>query len=116
MIGTSSPRSAQTLRIAQSAAFTFRTSNAVSTRRMSTPPSRRARACSRNASSSASKSTARKPGSSTLGDMEAVWLVGPIDPATNRRREGSFAIASSTACRASFAAARLSSATRPSCP
>ena len=35
---------------------------------------------------------ARKPGSFTSGEIEAVRLVGPIEPATNRGFSGSLAV------------------------
>src|SRR3954453_20029741 len=50
---------------------------------------------------------ARKPGSFTSGEIEAVLLVGPSTPATKRGRSGVRACHSSAASRASWAAARV---------
>jgi hypothetical protein len=62
------------------------------------------------------KLTLRKDGSSTLGEMLAVRLVGPMAPHTKRGRDGSAAMAASAASRASDADARLSSNVNSSRP
>jgi len=69
---------------ANSAALAFSVSNTVSISRMSAPPSISARAASLYATTSSSKVMARKPASLTSGEIEAVRLVGPIEPATKR--------------------------------
>ena len=53
--------------------------------------------------------TLRAPGSFTSGEMEAVLLVGPSAPTTNRGLSGVRAVIASHASRASRAEARLSS-------
>ena len=82
----------------------------VSVRSRSTPPSISARACSPNASTSSRNVTARAPGSLTSGDSEADFVVGPIEPATQRGLPSS-ALARSAARRATCAAATLRSRT-----
>ena len=47
--------------------------------------------------------TERKPGSFTSGDMDASFVVGPIEPATKRGLSGVFAVISSATSRAIFA-------------
>ena len=94
--------------MANSAAFMLSVSMWVSGNRRSTPPSRRARACCLNAATSSAKLTARKPGSLTSGDSDAVLVVGPIEPATQRTFLSSCS-ARSAARRATWAAARLMS-------
>ena len=76
------------------AAFAFSVSKIVSIRSRSTPPSRRPRICSAYDSTTWSKLTARKAGSSTFGESESVTFSGPSEPATKRSPT------SSAACRA----------------
>ena len=61
----------------------MRVSNTVSTSKISTPPSISPEICSLYDSFNLSKEIARNAGFSTSGDIDAVLLVGPIDPATN---------------------------------
>jgi hypothetical protein len=70
------------------AAFAFRVSKMVSMSKRSTPPSTSPRASSPYASLSSSKVTFLKPGLFTSGEREAVLLVGPKAPATNRGLSG----------------------------
>ena len=116
MSGTSAPRRSSSSRIAYSAALQFSVSKTVSTSSRSTPPSSSASACSAYAAASSSKLTLRNPGLLTSGESEAVRLVGPSAPATNRGRDGSRAVHSSAAARARRAAARLMSPAAPSRP
>jgi hypothetical protein len=88
MTGTRRAPSAKSVWIANSAAFKLSVSNVVSGSSKSTPPSRSPRACSLYAAANSSKLIARNPGFSTSGDSDAVRLVGPIAPATNRGRAG----------------------------
>ena len=60
--------------------------------------------------------TFRKAGSSTLGETEAVRLVGPTAPATRRHWVGSWAVILSAALRASIEACLLISNTNFSSP
>ena len=75
--------SSKTVSIANNAAFAFNVSNIVSTIKISDPPSNNPRVCSAYASTNSSNVTFLCPGSSTDGEIEAVLLVGPKDPATN---------------------------------
>ena len=95
---------------ANSAALQFSVSRWVSVRIRSTPPSIRARVCSANASTSSRNVTVRAPGSLTSGDSDALLVVGPIEPATNRGLPSSRS-AWSAARRATCAAATLSART-----
>ena len=90
--------------IAKIAAFALSVSKIVSTSRRSAPPAISPSAASPYASTRSSNDTLRAAGSLTSGEMDAVRLVGPMDPATNRGRP-SAASASSAASRASRAAA-----------
>ena len=92
MTGISMPVSANTSPIATSAALAFRVSTIVSSRMRSAPPSTRPRACSLNASRSASKVIARSAGLLTSGEIDSTLLVGPMAPATNRGLSGVFAV------------------------
>ena len=103
--GQRRPRSSKSVSSAKIAALALRVSKIVSTSSRSTPPSTRPWASSRYAATSSSKVTLRAPGSLTSGEIEAVRLVGPIEPATYRGLSG--VLASSAAARASDAAARL---------
>ncbi len=78
-------------------------SNTVSTSKMSAPPSIKAIICSEYAFTSWSNVTALKPGLFTSGEMDAVLLVGPIEPATNLGLEGSLRVISSATSFAIFA-------------
>ena len=80
--GKRSPRSRNTSSIANKAALRLSVSKVVSGNRMSTPPSINVSVCSRYTATRSSNVTARKPGSFTSGEIEAVRLVGPIAPAT----------------------------------
>ncbi len=115
MIGTRRPVAANASSHANRAALAFRVSKTVSMSSRSTPPSRSATICSPYTSASWSKVTARKPGRSTSGESDAVRLVGPMDPATQRGRP-SRAVAASSTSRAIRAAARFMSRTRRSVP
>src|SRR4029079_5773721 len=99
------PDSSKYWSIANRAALAFRVSKMVSTRNRSTPPSARARACSRYAATSSSKVTLRAPGSLTSGEIEAVFGVGPKAPATKRGDSGVEYFAQASL--AIFAAARF---------
>src|SRR6266702_3741188 len=92
-----SGRAGATSRAAAMAAFAFSVSKIVSISSRSTPPSASAAICSAYDALTWSKVTARKAGSSTLGETERVTLSGPTEPATNRPPT------SSAACRASWA-------------
>ena len=117
MTGTRRAPSSNRRSIAHSAAFMLSVSMWVSAIRMSTPPSRRAAACSRYEAASSSKVIARAPGSLTSGESDAVLVVGPIEPTTQRGRwAGSAATKASTASRATRAAARLIVLTSPARP
>ena len=109
MTGRRVPRTSNARSTPARAAFAFRVSKAVSTRRRSAPPSRRPSACSWYASSSSAKVTERAPGSFTSRESEAVLLVGPSAPATHAKRPFSAAMTPSTAWRAARAAATLMS-------
>ncbi len=106
MTGTLRAPSSNASRIANSAALALRVSMWVSGKSRSTPPSISAIAWALNASTSSRNVTERKPGSLTSGDSEALLLVGPIEPATQRGLPSS-ATARSTARRAQAAAATL---------
>ena len=79
----------------------------VSIRSISTPPSVSARICSLYTVLKSSKVAALNMGSSTFGLIEAVLLVGPIEPATNLGLPGVLILYSSAASRAILAAARF---------
>ena len=102
-------RSSYSSSIATIAAFAFSVSTIVSTSSRSQPPSIRPRACSLKAFFSASNVMLRKAGLLTSGEIERMRLVGPIEPAANRGRDGSLAVYSSHAVRASLAPSRFSS-------
>ena len=95
--------SGATSRAAATAAFAFSVSKIVSIWSTSTPPSTSPRICSAYASVSWSNVIVRYAGSSTLGEIERVRLVGPTEPTTNRSS------APSSARRAFSAAARFMS-------
>ena len=105
MSGRAAPRSSKTSPAAAIAALAFRVSKIVSMSSASQPPSIRPRTCSAYAARSWSNVMARNDGSFTSGESESVRLVGPIDPATRRRRCGVRAVKASAASRASRAAA-----------
>src|SRR5690606_34833545 len=107
MIGILLPVSAATSSAASIAAFELSVSKMVSISSISTPPSTSARICSLYAILKSSKFAALNIGSSTLGLIEAVLLVGPIEPATNLGLSGVLALYSSAASRAILAAARF---------
>ena len=109
-----SGRSGATSRAATIAAFAFRVSKIVSTRRRSTPPSASAAICSAYVCLTSSNVTDRKAASSTFGDTERDTFSGPSAPATNRGRSGVRFVHSSAAARASRAPASDISAARPS--
>ena len=101
--GRRTPASSKNCSIANSAALAFSVSKMVSTKNRSTPPSCKARACSRYAATNSSKVTLRAPGSLTSGEIDAVFGVGPNAPATKRGASGVEYL--SQAARAIFAAA-----------
>ena len=103
-------RSGATSSAAAIAAFAFRVSKIVSIWSTSTPPSANPRICSAYAAVSSSNVIVRNAGSSTLGEMESVRLVGPTEPTTKRSS------APSSARRAVSAAALFMSYTRCSRP
>ena len=107
--GSRWPSESNTVSSANNAARELSESNTVSTSSTSTPPSTRPLACSTYASTNWSYVTARKAGSLTSGEMEAVRLVGPSAPATKHCRPGSAAITSSAAARANLVLATFSS-------
>ena len=111
MTGSRMPRASKVCSTANNAALALRVSKMVSTRMTSTPPSRSASICSQYWWRSWSKVTARKPGSLTSGEIEAVTDMGPIEPATKPRWPVA-AATSSTASRATRAAARFISRAR----
>ena len=98
------------------AALALSTSKTVSIMSRSAPPRINPRAASAYASASSSKVTDRAAGSATSAEIEAVLLVGPSDPATNRGRFGSRASAASAAARAIRAASTWISYATPSIP
>ena len=89
-IQTGHRRSCSSKRVssAKIAALALRVSKIVSTRSRSAPPSTRPRASSRYDATSSSKPVLRAPGSLTSGEIEAVLLVGPSEPATYRGHSG----------------------------
>ena len=97
------PRSSNRVSRAKIAALALSVSKIVSTSSRSAPPSTRPDACSVYASTSPSKVMLRNPGSLTSGEIDAVRLVGPSPPATNRGRSGSDSVTASAASRASLA-------------
>ena len=84
-------------------AFALRVSKIVSTKRISTPPSIKAAVCSLYAITTSSQVTALNPGSFTSGEIDAVLLVGPIEPATNLGLLGSLIVNSFATSQAIFA-------------
>ncbi len=113
--GSRVPAAAKASSRAKIAAFALRVSKIVSMSRMSAPPAIWPSAASRYAAASSSKPTLRAAGSFTSGEIEAVRLVGPSDPATNRGRPSPRS-ASSAASRARRAAASLISRATSSRP
>ena len=107
MTGQRRPCSSKSVSTAKIAALALSVSKIVSIISRSLPPSTSPRAASRYAVASWSKDTLRAPGSLTSGEIEAVRVVGPRAPATQRGR--SSVATSSAARRASFADSRLSS-------
>ena len=73
----------------------------------STPPSKRASACSRYAFLRLSKLNVSQPGCVVSEDIEHVLLVGPIEPATKRGLSGVFEVYSSAISLAILHAARF---------
>ena len=86
------------------AALAFSVSNTVSTSNKSTPPSTNASICSIYALLRVSKSIARNAGFSTSGDIDKLFAVGPIEPATKRGRSAVIALILSASARAKRAA------------
>ena len=111
IIGRRHPSSAKTSSAADNAALTLSVSKIVSNNNKSTPHSTRVSICSRYAVRNISKSTARRAGSSTSGDIEAVLPVGPTEPATKRGLSGVKAVIRSASARARATAARFISRT-----
>ena len=99
--GTDRPSSRNAARAPSIAALVSRMSCCVSIRIRSAPPSTRAAVCSRKASERPANEIPESAGSSLEGSMP----LGPIDPATNRGRDG--VANASAAARAIRAALRL---------
>ncbi len=108
MIGTTVPRFVASSEMAWIAALALSVSKIVSISNTSTDPSSNPRTCSVYAARRSSNVTARNPGSDTSGEIDAVRFVGPIAPATKRRRPSSRS-AIRAASRAMAAPARLRS-------
>jgi hypothetical protein len=107
--GQRRPCSSKSVSSAKIAALALSVSKMVSISSTSEPPSTSPLAWVRYASTSSSNVTLRAPGSLTSGEMDAVLLVGPSAPTTNRGRSGVRAVIASHSCRASRAEATLSS-------
>ncbi len=107
MTGQRRPCSSKSVSTAKIAAFALSVSKIVSIISRSLPPSTSPRAASRYAVASWSNETLRAPGSLTSGEIEAVRVVGPRAPAT--QRGWSSVATASAASRASRADSRLSS-------
>jgi hypothetical protein len=102
-------RSSNSSSMATMAALAFSVSTIVSTSKRSQPPSIRPRACSLYASHSSSNVMLRNDGLFTSGEIDKIFVVGPIEPATKRGLSGVFFVHSSAACRARRAPATFSS-------
>ena len=98
--------------MANNPAFKLSVSVTVSNKSKSAPPLINARACCLNATTNSSNEIERKPGLFTSGDIDANFVVGPIEPATNRGLSGVFAVISSATSRAIFAEKKLMSSTK----